>query len=161
MLTTHALRDAVEGAGHRLTPERRAMSALVAARGGCFTPAELVREAKTKEPRIGRATIFRALDLFTRLKIVERLELPDGRHAYVTCESPHHHHLVCARCGLTAEVKEVDLSGALAGFARQTGYRVDLHRLELFGVCRACQLPATVIGKAPSANKQRQGVSAS
>ena len=48
---------------------------------------------------IGRATIFRTLDVLVDLQAVERLDLPTGDHAYVACEPAHHHHVVCSNCG--------------------------------------------------------------
>ncbi len=91
-----------------------------------------------------RATLFRALDLLAELHIVERLDLPTGEHAYVPCERAHHHHVVCSRCGRTSEVEDHGLSEAIAEIARRSGYRVESHRLELFGLCRHCQVKTTL-----------------
>ena len=126
------------GAGYRVTGPRRAVAELIAARSGHFTAADLVIDARARRLRIGRATIFRALDLLTDLGVVERLDLPSGEHAYVGCEPAHHHHVVCSRCGRASEVDDAGLRPLLREVARQTGYRVDEHRLELFGSCPAC-----------------------
>jgi Fe2+ or Zn2+ uptake regulation protein len=135
---TEPLIDALDRAGHRVTEPRKAVAALIAGRAGHFTAADLVGEARVRRLGIGRATIFRALDLFTELNVVERLELPSGDHAYVPCEPLHHHHVVCSRCGQTDEVGDCGMTAVAIEVARRTGYRIDTHRLELFGLCPDC-----------------------
>jgi Fur family ferric uptake transcriptional regulator len=82
--------------------------------------------------------VFRTLEVLEGLGAVERLDLPSGEHAYVGCEPAHHHHVVCSKCGRATEIADVGLRPILREVARQTGYRVDDHRLELFGLCPAC-----------------------
>src|SRR3712207_8759004 len=90
-MTAEPLVRALDTAGYRLTEPRRAVADLIAGRRGHFTAADLVAEAKARRLDIGRATIFRALELFTELNLVERLDLPNGEHAYVECARAHHH----------------------------------------------------------------------
>ena len=87
---------------------------------------------------VGRATVFRTLEVLEALGAVERLDLPSGEHAYVVCERAHHHHVVCSSCGRTSEIDDAGLRVVVREIARRTGYRVDEHRLELFGLCPAC-----------------------
>ena len=90
---------ALDRAGHRLTEPRRAVAGLVAGRDGHFTAAEIVADARRRRMDIGRATVFRTLDLFASLSLVERIDLPGGEHAYVACDPVHHHHAICTGCG--------------------------------------------------------------
>jgi Fur family ferric uptake transcriptional regulator len=112
---------------------------LIGARHGHFTAAELFADVHRRRLRIGRATLFRNLDLFTELGALERLDLPNGEHAYVSCEPrEHHHHVVCRSCGMSVEVADGGLQSVVADIARRSGYSIDTHRLELFGTCPAC-----------------------
>jgi Fur family ferric uptake transcriptional regulator len=129
---------ALDAAGYRVTAPRRALAGLISERRGHFTAADLVAAIEARRLGIGRATVFRALELFETLGVVERLDLPSGEHAYVPCQPVHHHHLVCSRCGRTDDVRERGLLAAIDEIARQTGYRIDSHRVELFGVCPTC-----------------------
>jgi Fur family transcriptional regulator, ferric uptake regulator len=139
MDATEPLTLALHRAGFRLTEPRRAVTRLVTARTGHFTAADLVREARVRHLGIGRATIFRTLDVLSELGVVERIDLPSGEHAYVGCAPTHHHHVVCSRCGSTAEIEDAGLRAMVRGVSRRTGFRVDEHRLELFGLCPGCQ----------------------
>jgi Fur family ferric uptake transcriptional regulator len=128
----------MDRAGYRLTEPRRALARLVAAREGHFTASELVADARRNRTGVGRATVFRTLEVLEELGTVERLDLPSGEHAYVVCQRAHHHHVVCSRCGRTSEIDDAGLRVVVNEIARRTGYRVDEHRLELFGLCAAC-----------------------
>ncbi len=134
---------AIDLAGYRLTEPRRAVADLIAEQTGHFTASDLEGLVRDRRLGISRATLFRALELLTELGVVERLDLPTGEHAYVPCARAHHHHVVCSRCGRTAEAEDCGVSEAVAEIARRTGFRIDSHRLELFGLCRHCQARTT------------------
>jgi Fe2+ or Zn2+ uptake regulation protein len=139
---THAgghLVEALGHAGHRLTEPRRAVADLVAARDGHFTAADLVDDARRRRLDVGRATVFRALDLFASMRLVERVDLPGGDHAYVACDPVHHHHAICTACGRSLDVADHGLADVLGEIGRRSGFRVTAHRLEIFGTCAACQ----------------------
>jgi Fur family transcriptional regulator, ferric uptake regulator len=125
--------------GYRITAPRRGVARLIAERQGHFTAEDLMRSSRRQRAGLGRATVFRSLELLTSLDLVERVDLPSGEHAYVTCEPTHHHHLVCSSCGRAVGVEEGDLDLALQEIGRRTGYQIDSHRLELFGLCANCQ----------------------
>jgi Fe2+ or Zn2+ uptake regulation protein len=133
---------AFEQAGYRLTAPRRAVADLIAARKGHFTAADLVTEAISRRLGIGRATIFRALDVLLELGVLERLDLPSGEHAYVRCEPIHHHHVICSNCGRATEIDDAGLRRVVDTIAERTGYTIENHRLELFGRCPDCRAAA-------------------
>jgi Fur family ferric uptake transcriptional regulator len=131
--------SALDRAGYRLTEPRRSLASLIEEQDGHFTAAGLVDAARDRRLGVGRATIFRTLEVLEELGAVERLDLPSGEHAYVGCEPAHHHHVVCSGCGRTEEIQDAGLRAVVADIATRTGYRVDEHRLEVFGLCPACQ----------------------
>jgi Fur family ferric uptake transcriptional regulator len=131
--------DALGAAGYRLTAPRRSLSGLIAGWTGHFTAEELLEASRQRHLGVGRATVFRSLDVLTELGLVERLDLPSGDHAYVACEPIHHHHVVCSSCGRATKVGDLGLGAVAASIEQATGYRIDAHRLELFGLCPACR----------------------
>jgi Fur family ferric uptake transcriptional regulator len=131
---------ALEDAGLRMTSARRAVADLIASRDGAFETADLVADSNRRRLGVARASIFRTLELLTRIGAVERLDLPDGNHSYVRCDSRvHHHHLVCTRCQRSVDLEGIGMAPIIAEVERQTGYRIDRHRVELFGLCPSCQ----------------------
>lgn len=139
MVDTSAFLTALDRSDYRTTEPRRQVARLVADQPGHFSAADLVRTARERQLGIGRATIFRTLDVLAELDLVERIDLPSGEHAYVACEPRHHHHVVCSRCGRTADIDDAGLRSVVREVGRQTGFRIDDHRLELFGLCPECR----------------------
>lgn len=139
MATAAPLLATLEASGVRLTKPRRVVAALIADRGGHFTAADLEADPRARQARVGRATIFRSLDLLSSLGVIERLDLPNGEHAYIGCEPEHHHHVVCSSCGRSSDFDDAELSAVVEGVGRRTGYRIETHRLELFGLCETCR----------------------
>jgi Fe2+ or Zn2+ uptake regulation protein len=129
---------ALDRAGFRVTEPRRSVAELIADREGHFTAADLVADARRRRLGVGRATIFRALELFSEMGVVERLDLPSGEHAYIPCEPIHHHHVVCSRCGRAEDVEDCGMGAVAREISRRTGFRIDDHRLELYGLCPDC-----------------------
>jgi Fe2+ or Zn2+ uptake regulation protein len=146
MTPSNAIVQALDAGGYRLTGPRRVLADLIAEHDGHFTAAELESLARQRRLGISRATLFRVLDLLTELGVVERLDLPTGEHAYVPCARAHHHHVICSRCGRATEVEDCGVAEAVSEIARRSGYRIDTHRLELFGLCRYCQAKIALDG---------------
>ena len=140
---------ALSQAGLRMTGPRRAVAQLLSEREGQFTAEELLAESQRRGLGIGRATIFRSLELLGRLNLVERIDLPSGEHAYLLCEPEHHHHVICSQCGRAASFGMDDrgLPERLEQVARATGYRIDAHRLEVYGRCPDCKTEAPTEGR--------------
>jgi Fur family ferric uptake transcriptional regulator len=159
MSAPSAIIAALEDAGCRLTEPRRAIAGFVAGRGGStFTAADIVADVRAQRLGIGRATVFRAIDLLVSVGVVERIDLQNGEHAYVACVPTHHHHVVCSRCARAVEVGDLGLGAVAREASRRTGYRIDEHRLELFGLCPVCQRdqPATTAPRGRSAPSTRR-----
>jgi len=90
---------------------------------------------------VGRATVFRTLDLLANHGFLDRLHLPDGRHAYVLASAVdrHHHHLICSDCGNVIEFEVCSVEPMLTQLSRETNFAISGHVLEVFGVCADCR----------------------
>jgi Fur family ferric uptake transcriptional regulator len=139
---------AMAEAGHRMTGSRLAVIDLIFSRDGTFDSSDLIADAKRRRTGAARATIFRTLEVLVDLGAVERLDLPDGNHSYVRCDiGRHHHHLVCTGCQRSVDLDRLGMGPIMAEVASRTGYRIDRHRVELFGLCPTCQTRAPAEAK--------------
>jgi Fur family ferric uptake transcriptional regulator len=140
MELTKVYRRLEEGAC-RITPQRDAVLRLFAAHAHDALSAEDVRRLMAAQhERVGLATVYRTLDLFAQLDVLNRLPGADGRARFRL--NPRHlqrqHQLVCVRCGELAEVAADWLRGLAEQVLEDTGFRVLEPELKLYGVCAAC-----------------------
>ncbi len=139
MLDATALVSALNDSGLKLTQPRRLIADIIARHDNHFTALQIFEEARQQDPLIGRATVFRTLDLLVVLGAVERVHLPDGSDAYVVGNlAEHHHHLICSRCGKVVDFTDCSLGKQLTRVAARAGFRPDNHRLEIYGECNDC-----------------------
>jgi Fur family ferric uptake transcriptional regulator len=123
-------------AGRKVTKARLAVLAALA-EAGCGADARHVhRLAERVHPKIGLVTVYRTLELLVREGWVDRWQ--EGGVARYELARPHHHHLVCLRCGSVVRWEDcpVDLP---AGAKLEAGFLVTGHRLEVLGYCPSCQ----------------------
>lgn len=107
--------------------------------GADFTIDDLWQDMRAEEPRLGRATVYRAVEKLVGMGLLDRIEFADGTHHYRVCGDRHHHHLTCTRCH---RVEEVDICLPEAQFAaigNQTDFAIEGHSLTLFGRCKDCR----------------------
>ena len=96
-------RTALKGTGMRVTNQRALVMEIIRQRKGHLDADEIYLEARKKEPRISLSTVYRALQMFKKLDLVEELRLDDTHHCYEVKPSTEHHHLVCLGCGQVIE----------------------------------------------------------
>ena len=134
-----AILDRIAEQGHRLTGPRQALVQVLAAHSRYFSAQEAWEQAQATGLDIGRATVFRTLDLLTELGILDRVHAGDGCHRYVVCEPSHHHHLMCADCGRVEPFEAPDIEAHIGKVADLVGFAVITHHLEIIGRCAECE----------------------
>ncbi len=93
-----------------------------------------------KARAVDRASIYRTVDLFERLGIVQRLNTGWKYKLELTDKfAEHHHHLTCTRCGRTIAMNESELETLIARLAAHHQFAPTSHQIEIQGLCRDCQ----------------------
>jgi Fur family ferric uptake transcriptional regulator len=83
--------------------------------------------------------VYRALDLLTQLKLIQRVHLDEGCHSYARAGEGHSHQLICKDCGRVEAFSECELEDIFQNLTKKTGFAIEGHRLELTGRCPACR----------------------
>lgn len=97
---------------------------------------ELVVAAKGMD----RASVYRTVDLFERLGIVQRVNIGWKYKLELTDRfSDHHHHLSCTKCSKTVAMNEDELEVFIDQIARAHGFQPTAHQIEIQGLCSTCQ----------------------
>ena len=146
-----ALLDVLAQAGYSNTRSRRAVLMAICEAGGQASSAELLALGRAHHPPLGSVTVYRTLDLLLSLGLVRKLHLTEGCHTYALSlasrqaetrgNEPHSHghHIICQRCNRAVEFDGCDLGAVVTAVEAQTGFHVQEHWLEMFGVCPACR----------------------
>ncbi len=136
------LQEKLTSKNYRVTPQRLLIMEIFCQHEGAHLSAEdIYRLVSQQFPDIGLATVYRTLELFAKMGIIERVHFGDGKNRYeLTQHGKHaHHHLICIKCGGVAEVDE-DL---LEKLERAVGeeYQFDIldHQVKFYGYCQRCR----------------------
>ena len=132
----------LQDAGFRLTGPRRAVVDEIQRSDRAFTADELLQRLTDAQTGVGRATVFRTLDLLVQNGVLDRLHQPDGCHSYLLCgvTDRHHHHLICSDCGAVIEFEDCSVQPLLEELGRRTNFQINGHWLEVFGQCSVCRM---------------------
>ena len=133
----HVSGDAVVEVEHRRTEPRRRLIDLIARLPGQFRAADLIDRAQAEG--IGRATVFRLIDQLVRIGVLERWDGPEGCRTYTLREPECRRELVCRACGEVTPIESPALEAQIRSAARDVGFRVDAHNLDVLGLCAECQ----------------------
>jgi len=127
----------IQAAGLKLTPPRQAVLEVLENTAGHLTPAEVLERARAIHPNLGRATVYRTLELLTRPGAVRPIILGD-RGACLTPAEGGHHHLVCSDCGVVIEFDECTVGELEQELVQRLDFQIRGHLLEFYGLCNQC-----------------------
>ena len=121
--------------------QTRQKDAIRDALNGCdefISAQELHRKLEDRGEHIGLATVYRQLNALAEAGRADTVRL-DGQQLFRLCgDDGHHHHLVCTGCGKTVEIESPSESW-LKGISDQSGFAIERHTLEVFGLCADCR----------------------
>ena len=120
--------------GMRMTEQRRVIARVLSASADHPDVEELYRRCAKIDDRISISTVYRTVKLFEDSGIIERHDFRDGRSRYEPAQEEHHDHLIDLRSGAVIEFRNEEIERIQERIARELGYRLVGHRLELYVV---------------------------
>lgn len=141
MTTDQSLATHLRAAGYKMTPARLAVLQVLEQEGEHLEPAEILRRAQVIHPAIGRATVYRTLELLTQLNIVRPIYIGEHGPTYIRAEGGHHH-LVCSTCGTVIDFDQCVADELSTELAERFGFQIHSHLLEFYGYCADCRAEA-------------------
>lgn len=131
--------EIVRRAGYRVTQSRLAVLQVLAENDQVLDPAAIYQLGQRIHPRLGRVSVYRALDLLVGLGLVRHVHGEGGCHGFARAAREEGHYLVCQSCGQVQEFPCGGLDGLLETVGREYGFHIQQHLLQLSGLCSACQ----------------------
>ncbi|QPM89788.1 Fur family transcriptional regulator [Pseudooceanicola algae] len=122
-----------EASGLRMTEQRRVISGVLDDARDHPDVEELHDRANALDPRISLATVYRTVKLFEEAGILEKVDFGDGRSRYEDAKRAHHDHLIDMTTGKVIEFVDPEIEALQERIAAKLGYRLQGHRLELYG----------------------------
>ena len=100
--------------------------------------------SKLKNKKTDLATVYRTINLFAELRVVNEIDFKDEFKRYeLIYDRHHHHHIVCRKCKNVENVETCVLDD-LENLLKKKGYSEITHSLEFFGICRSCRQDSDV-----------------
>ena len=125
--------------GLPITVQRRVLIDAVVRTDDHPTAEELWARAREVLPDISRTTVYRILDTFVDLGLVERVPHPRGAARFDGNTEPHHH-LICTKCKQVFDAHDPICAYMGAPADAPEGFDVHSCSVLFLGVCRACRL---------------------
>jgi Fur family ferric uptake transcriptional regulator len=108
--------------------------------GGDFSMDDLWQDLRQRDPRLGRATVYRSVEMLVNAGLLDRVEFADGTHRYRVCGGDeHHHHLTCVSCRRVVDVDVCISPEQFAQLSALTDFSIEGHSITLFGHCSSCR----------------------
>ena len=126
--------------GLPVTQQRESVAEVVFSSDAHLSVDDIEGELRSGGERIGKATIYRTLDLLVRSKLVEEHDFGEGfkRYEHRLSNQPVHEHLICTNCGTVVEFKSPEVQELERRVAQDHGFQAVRHRLEVYGICGRC-----------------------
>lgn len=124
----------------RLTDQRRLIVNEFVKTTGHISAEELYRKIQKSTPSIGFATVYRTLKLMADAGLASGKNFGNGFVRFECCSQTvaHHDHLICNRCGTIIEFTNPTIEELQLSVAKEHGFRITDHSLDIYGVCRDC-----------------------
>ena len=125
--------------GYRVTKPRLQVMRILAETETPLTPLDIYQLTLELDSPPGIASVYRTLEMLGDLNLIQQIHQPGGCHAICPALEGHKHLLICSRCGQMRVVEGNEaISEYISEIEDQTGYQVQEHWLQLFGVCQQC-----------------------
>lgn len=123
----------------RITPQRIAILKAFLQSQDHPSVEQVYEEVKVNFPTTSLATVYKTVNLLKEIGEILEIGFSDGRNRYDGNKPYPHPHLICTQCKKITDPLVNLLDQITSEVATATGYRIDSHQVEFFGVCPSCQ----------------------
>ncbi len=124
--------------GVRMTPQRHAILSYLINTLTHPTADEIYQALADKFPNMSVATVYNNLRLFKDAGLVRELTYGDASSRF-DANLEEHYHAICRECGKIVDFEYPRLNDVESIAGKETGFEIQSHRMEVYGICRDCQ----------------------
>lgn len=138
MLTGDELSQLLRSRGYKVTPQRLAIYAALAAEP-CHPCAEtLYQKLQTIYPNMSLATVYKTMEILAKVNAVKVLSTGEDSFRY-DANMDEHHHLQCSSCGAVVDIIVPNTDVITATIEHSSGYSIQKRQFYFFGLCPKCR----------------------
>lgn len=130
--------EKLKSTGVRMTPQRYAILEFLLSSMSHPTADEIYKSLEGKFPNMSVATVYNNLRVFKEAGLVRELTYGDASSRF-DANMTDHYHVICRKCGKITDFDYPTLIDVEREAAKRTGFRVESHRMEVYGICKECQ----------------------
>lgn len=139
----NTLKKKIRDHKYKFTSQRQViLQAFLDSQENHMSAEDVFNVVKQIDPDIGLATVYRALELFSSLDLLKKLDFGDGRSRYEINDnnlSHSHYHLICLGCGRVTEFSYDFLSEIKDKIRKENGFEIVDYQLKFYGYCKDCE----------------------
>jgi Fur family ferric uptake transcriptional regulator len=141
MSFVHLFRRYLREQGLPVTQQRETIAEVVFAATEHLSVEEIEQKLRERGERIGKATIYRTLEMLVKSGLVEEHDFGEGfkRYEHLFGHKPVREHLICTECGKVSDIHSPELVRVQEEAARRQGFQAARYRLQIYGLCADCQ----------------------
>ncbi|QHT62886.1 transcriptional repressor [Paenibacillus lycopersici] len=132
--------EQLKSTGVRMTPQRHAILSFLMHSMTHPTADEIYKSLSPSFPSMSVATIYNNLRLFVEAGLVRELTYGDDSSRF-DADLSEHYHAICRTCGTIVDFDYPPLTDVEEAASRETGFKVEGHRMEIYGQCASCASP--------------------
>ena len=126
--------------GLKTSRQRELIADVFFASSGHLSVDELLERVRQQDPKVGQATVYRTMKLLAEVGLAGARQFGDGHTRYEPLQSAEHHdHLICTSCARIVEFHNPQIEELQTRVAKQHGFSVTHHKMELYGLCAECR----------------------
>lgn len=124
--------------GYKVTPQRLAVFNVLKNTKEHPSADSIYAKLQPMYPTMSLATVYKSLEVFKALGIVQELNVGEGsfRYDYNTSQHPH---IICTKCGRVDDIDDKMIFGLSGIVESKTGYKLIKQQLYFYGYCPKCK----------------------
>lgn len=125
--------------GLKVTNQRMAILKSLSHGRAHMTAQEVFEAVHRSHPEVGFATVYRFLRFLSEKAYVTEVRMGGLPARYELTPKSHHDHLTCVKCSKIVEFEKKEIEDLQVQVARDNGFLLTGHVLELYGICPDCR----------------------
>jgi Fe2+/Zn2+ uptake regulation proteins len=124
--------------GWRITEQRKRLAQIFVDHDGYLSPKDVYDQLSKYYPNVSFDTVYRNLRMLSEMGVLEHFYFIEGGLKFrESCNSHHHHHLICVNCEKTLAFEDCPME---LGVKLPGSFKILRHRFEVYGLCEECQV---------------------